>query len=332
MMSVAAIVPIIGGGPAGMSCALWLHNYGLRPILIEKEAALGGMARRSPYPNEWLLGRAGETARENADAFARHIRQMGIETWLGASPQRVLRDSNGQFELDIARSEPQAPQSLSASVIVIATGTTFRGEDWLDEVGNARALARKGRVHLGPPWAGEPGAARKSHVTVIGGGDNAFDVSRMLIEKGVRATLIMRSSSPRAQPRLVARLRELESSGKAQIFAERTVVALDDAGAKLRLVLSGGEEIETDDVVLLFGYRPATDQAWLSGLALGTDAGGYLAVDGNMETSGRDVFAIGDIANPSHPCIATAIASGTMAARAIGRRLAEDNASPRRMG
>ena len=94
-MSEATIVPIIGGGPAGMSCALWLHNYGLRPVLIEKEAALGGMARLSPYPNEWLLGRAGETARENADAFARHIRRTTVETWLGARPQRVWRERRG---------------------------------------------------------------------------------------------------------------------------------------------------------------------------------------------------------------------------------------------
>jgi len=66
MASEPPVVPIIGGGPAGMSCALWLHNYGLYPIIIEKESALGGMARMSPYPNEWLLGQRGKTARENA--------------------------------------------------------------------------------------------------------------------------------------------------------------------------------------------------------------------------------------------------------------------------
>jgi thioredoxin reductase len=40
-----------------------------------------------------------------------------------------------------------------------------------------------------------------------------------------------------------------------------------------------------------------------------------------METSCRGVFAVGDIANPAHPNIATAIASGTVAAREIQRRL-----------
>jgi thioredoxin reductase (NADPH) len=41
-----------------------------------------------------------------------------------------------------------------------------------------------------------------------------------------------------------------------------------------------------------------------------------------METSCPGAFAVGDVANPIHPCIATAIATGTMAAREIGKRLA----------
>src|SRR5262249_61885780 len=87
----ASSVPIIGGRPAGMSCALWLHNYGLKPVIIEKEGALGGMARLSPYPNAWLLGEPGKSARENAAEFAAHMRELAVETWLGGRPQRLRR-------------------------------------------------------------------------------------------------------------------------------------------------------------------------------------------------------------------------------------------------
>ena len=55
-----------------------------------------------------------------------------------------------------------------------------------------------------------------AHVAVIGGGDNAFDVSRMLAERGVRVTLVMRSRSPKAQPLLVERLRPHQASGMAR--------------------------------------------------------------------------------------------------------------------
>jgi thioredoxin reductase len=320
-MSEAPIVPIIGGGPAGMSCALWLANYGLRPRIIEQEAALGGMARASPYPNDWLLGRPGETARENADEFARHIRQTAVETWHGGRPQRLLRADGGGFALDIAFSDQRPSQPLACAAIVIATGTRFRGEEWLDQVENARRLAAAGRVHLGPTYVGEPGADLGTHVAVVGGGDNAFDVSRMLVEKGVKATIVMRAQAPRAQSLLVARLRQHESSGAAQVLAGRTVAALDHAGTRLRVRLAGGGELEVDHVVVLFGYRPNSDAPWLAGLALDKDADGYLIVDRNMETSCRGAFAIGDVSNPAHPCIATAIAGGTMAAREIQRRL-----------
>lgn len=324
-MSQTPDIPIIGGGPAGMSCALWLANYGLRPIIIERASALGGMARLSPYPNDWLLGRPGESARANAAAFSRHIEQAAVETWLGASPAQLQRESNGGFRLDVAPSGGGTTRSLLCPAIVIAAGTSFRGEDWLDQVENARKLAARGRVHLGPTYVGEPGSDLGSHIAVIGGGDNAFDVSRMLAEKGVKATVVMRSPSPHARPRLVEALRKHEPSGMAHIMAERTVAALEEAGSKVRVRLSDGGDLEVDHVVLLFGYRPNAGEPWLAPLALETDHNGYLVVDGNMESSCRGVFAVGDIAIPAHPCIATAIGSGTMAAREIQRRSSSAN-------
>ena len=323
-MPEAPLVPIIGGGPAGMSCALWLANYGLRPIIIEREDRLGGLAGRNPYRNDWLLGRPGLTGRQHAQEFVRHIGEAPVEIWLGARPQRLARRPDGRFALDILFSDQRPPQSLSCVAVVLATGTRFRGEEWLDQVTNARRLAAAGRVHLGPPYVGEPGADLGSAVAVIGGGDNAFDVSRMLVEKGVRPTIVMRGREPRAQPLLVARLRQHASTGKADILAGRTVEALEEAGARVRVRLDDGGEFEVDHVVLLLGYRPNTDEPWLAALALEQDADGYLIADGNRETSCRGVFAVGDVSNPVHPCIVTALASGTMAAREIQKRLAGD--------
>jgi thioredoxin reductase len=325
-MSRRPTVPIIGGGPAGMSCALWLHNYGLRAVIVEQETALGGMARRSPYPNEWLLGQPDQSARQNAATFAGHVGKLAVETWLGSRPQRLRREGDG-FRLDVGCSG-QADKSLSGPALVIATGTQFRGEEWLDQVNNARQLAAAGRVHLGPTAFGEPDADLGTRVAVIGGGDNAFDVSRMLAERGVRATLVMRSMSPKAQPLLVERLRPHEDSGMVEVMAGRTVAALERAGTRIRMRSDDGKEITVDHVALLFGYRPNTSEPWLAELALDKDPRGYLVVDGNMETSCRGVFAVGDVANPAHPCIATAIGSGTMAARRIQKLLAREDASP----
>src|SRR5262245_39517941 len=319
--SRAPIVPILGGGPAGMSCALWISNYGLRPLVIEPLAALGGMARRDPYSNPWLLGWPGTRGCENAAAFARHIETIEAECWFGARPQRAHCLADGAFGLDIGFSDQRTPRTLASRAIVIATGTEFRGAEWLDAVENAHHLAELGRVHLGPAWSGEPGVDLGSHIAVIGGGDNAFDVGRMLVERGVTTSIIVRAKFPRAQRSLVERVRAHEASGRVEILTERTVRALERVGAKVRLHLSDGGTRDVDHVILLLGYRPNTHEPWLAELALRQDSDGYLIVDGNMETSCRGVFAVGDVANPVHPCIATAIATGTMAAREIQKRI-----------
>jgi thioredoxin reductase (NADPH) len=322
-------IPIIGGGPAGMSCALWLHNFGLRPVIIERADVLGGMARASPYPNDWLLGRPGESGRQNAQAFAHHISRAGIETWTGTSPRRISRPAAGGFELEAA-SAAGKQQILHCPAIVVATGTSFAGEEWLDQVRNARALAQAGLVQLGPTGIGEgakpgikSGIKPGSRVVVVGGGDNAFDVSRMLAEQGAQVTVIMRAARPRARPQLVERLAPHQGSGLVEVVAERTVVALDDdGGARLTARLNDGRQIGADRVVLLIGYRPNSREAWLTGLAPRMDDHGYLMVDERMETSCPGLFAAGDIADPAHPAIATAVASGAVAAREIQRRLA----------
>ena len=318
--SQAPIVPIIGGGPAGISCALWLHNYGLKPVIIEQADALGGMARLSPYSNAWLLGERGKTARENAAEFAAHMHELAIETWLGARPQRLRREHE-RFRLDVACTP--AARSLSGPAIVIATGTRFAGEEWLDRVENARRVAAAGRLHIGAAAVGELSLDSGSHVAVIGGGDNAFDVSRMLAEKGAQTTILMRSRSPRAQPFMVQRQREFESAGVARVLAGRTVKGLELVGqAALNLRLDDGSKLAADHVLLLLGYRPNSDASWLAGLNLERDGRGYFIVDGNKETSCRGVFAIGDVSDPVHPSIATAIAAGATAAREIAKRTA----------
>jgi len=317
-MAAAPIVPIIGGGPAGMSCALWLKNFSLHPVIIERAPVLGGMALRNPYPNPWLLGWPGTRAHEGVEAFARHIGEAGIEVWFDAVPQRILKAAGG-FTLDVAGDE--VPHSLSCGALVIATGTEFRGEDWLDRVPNARRLAAQGRVDVGPVAIGETPPPPGTHVALIGGGDNAFDIAHILLHRGVRVTIVMRATAPQAQPRLVAKIEKDVQAGRAAVIGGRTVASLTDTDGQIGLRLDDGTGFETDRIVLLFGYRPNTREPWLTELALRQDADGYLAVDGNMETSHRGIFAVGDVANPAHPCVATAVAAGTMAAREIAKRL-----------
>ena len=186
---------------------------------------------------------------------------------------------------------------------------------------NARRIAARGRIDVGPVAIGETPPPPGSHVALIGGGDNAFDVAHILLLKGVRVTIVMRAKAPQAQPRLVAKVASHVHGGRAAVLAGRTVDTLSDDGGRMRLQLDDGTSLEADRVVLLFGYRPNTSEPWLNELELQRDADGYLWVDDDLQTSCPGIFAVGDVANPDHPCVATAVAAGTMAAREIARRL-----------
>lgn len=58
------------------------------------------------------------------------------------------------------------------------------------------------------------------------------------------------------------------------------------------------------------------------GLAVALDARGFIASDAHGLTSLSRVYAIGEVTQKQHPCIATAMAEGVVAAKAIANTLA----------
>ena len=82
---------------------------------------------------------------------------------------------------------------------------------------------------------------------------------------------------------------------------------------------SKAERIEVDRIFARTGFAPNTEfLAGLGALAgLERNGDGYLQVDACKRASLPFVYAIGDVANPDHPSVVTAIADGAVAAQAI---------------
>ena len=74
---------VVGGGPAGASCALWLHLLGLRPCIVERTARLGGLQNHSPYDNHWIVSTPGLSGQSIAALIHGNIEHHGIEARLG---------------------------------------------------------------------------------------------------------------------------------------------------------------------------------------------------------------------------------------------------------
>ena len=83
-------VVVIVGGPAGLSCALWLKHLEYNPIIIEKQPQLGGLQKLSPFVNKWYLGVYGQTGKELAQTLRHHAEIEHLQILLGCRMKRIL--------------------------------------------------------------------------------------------------------------------------------------------------------------------------------------------------------------------------------------------------
>lgn len=336
-------VIIVGGGPAGMSCALWLKNYGLNPIIVERGDILGGLQSLSPASNTWLLGWQATLGKDVGAQFAKHIGYERVQVLLRSRLSRANKMEDGNWSVVITR-QPDGAETgqdieITVSTIVIACGTRFAGKDWIDSVDGARDLSDK--IHIGPPSFLNPQAWFGRAPVVVGGGDNALECAYTLSRRGCRPTLVMRSEVSRASDKsMIEKVEAQVAAGNIIRLAKTSITRIEDAlintdnnRSSKRLCVwievdsnerKSKKAIIGDSILLMLGYKVNTDsvQSALVNARPTKLQSGHLVVNGDCETDVPGLYAIGDVANPTHPCVATAVAMGTMAARAINTRLA----------
>jgi thioredoxin reductase (NADPH) len=113
---------ILGGGPAGSQCALWLKMLGLDPLIVEKTNHLGGLQHFNPYQNNWLVGMIHTTGRELAQHIQQHIEDSGISVLLNSTIEDFKAIDRG-YSVHIGK------QHIETACIVIATGSMPRKEN-----------------------------------------------------------------------------------------------------------------------------------------------------------------------------------------------------------
>ena len=151
-------------------------------------------------------------------------------------------------------------------------------------------------------------------VTVVGGGNSAFDDALLLSERCHHVTLIHRRSSFRAEQILVDRVKQRKN---ISLLTDTTVSELIQengqlTGLKLKSESGKDETLPVSGLFAALGRLPDTQV--LIGLAA-LDENGYVFTDGKMavpETPG--LFAAGDCRKKSVRQLTTAVSDGTVAA------------------
>lgn len=315
-------IAILGAGPAGLSAALWAHNLGLDPLVLERTDSSGGNQNLNFLPNKWLLGHEAQTGPELARRFDRHVRASGIVIRTGTRVERIEHAPERGFILRTVADT--GAEILSCAALLIATGTTFRGTEVLAGIPGFVSLPTE-RMVCGPFAFKSLETLAGRTVLIVGGGDNAMENAKLLLDCGA-TVLVAARSRVKAQTTFVG---PVLAHPRAELLEGSRPVRFDNTDNRLvvHLATPGGERrVAIDHIHVLAGYTPnSAEVAALlhagTGETLKTDRTGYIEVDHCGRTSVAGVYAAGDVCDAEFPCVISALAAGARASKIIERDL-----------
>mmetsp|Transcript_16178 Transcript_16178/g.26558 ORF Transcript_16178/g.26558 Transcript_16178/m.26558 type:complete len:658 (+) Transcript_16178:110-2083(+) len=320
-------VTIIGGGPAGLSAAIYAARAGLKPVVV---APPMGQLQGKGVDVENYPGLFNVTG----PAVVSLMRQQAIA--YGAS-----------FEADVvvgidASVRPMKVKTNSSLIethsIIVATGAE---SNWLNVKGEYEM--RGGGVSSCATCDGH--IYRGKHVLVVGGGDTAMEDALVLARTSESVTVIHRRDTFRASNVLAQRVSEhpsisikwntviAEILGKplSSPTSDGENVDLDApvekvvSGAVLKDVYTGEETtVDVDAVFVAIGHTPTT--SFLEGVVeFNPEHAGYVLTQGtSTKTSVPGIFACGDVADSIYRQAITSAGSGAAAALDAERWLSEE--------
>jgi thioredoxin reductase (NADPH) len=291
---------IIGGGPAGLTAAIYGAREGIDCLVIEK-SALGGQAatteRIENYPG-FPEGIGGE---ELAERIIQQARRYDVELLSAVGVKSISREG------DYLPITTEAGDEYCARAIVIATGSSYLrlgvpGED--DLIG--------GGIHFcatcdGPFYKGA------KELMVIGGGNSGVEEGLFLSKFADRISILEFMPELKASSILQEKVR---SNPMFNIRTNTEVTEFRGENGKLKTVIAKdrgtGETLEFEPAAafIFIGLKPNTE--FLRG-SMELDQWGFIKTDQTLQTSVPGVYAAGDVRSGSTKQLASAGGEGATA-------------------
>lgn len=291
---------IIGGGPAGLSAAIYAQRAMLNTVTIEQEAVGGQVILTNEVDN--YPGVPNTDGFSLVDAMQRQAVDLGAEIVM-KSVYGIERDASECFDVNAG------DVIYNTKTVILAGGATprhagFEGEEEFAGKGVSYCATCDGMFFRG------------REVFVIGGGNSAAEEALFLTRFAAHVTLVVRKDHLRAQA-VVGK--ELEENPKASIRFLTSIVAVEGNNAIQRITFRNNtdgtqytEEFENGAGVFVFvGRVPASEL--VHGMVDVTPAG-YVITDERMQTSTPGLFAAGDVRDKPLRQIVTAASDGAIAA------------------
>ena len=293
-------VAIIGGGPAGLSGAIWLARYLHRIVLID-----------SGDPRNWetrgvngFLGQPHIRPAELRRLGREECRRYGVAL-IDGCVDRIVKQHDDRFELELESAERYTAQRL-----LLAFGIR---DVWPDVPGLNRVYGET--AHVCPDCDGYE--SRDAHVVVVGSGRRAVGMALNLTTWTRKLAVCTNGAPPDMDDGLRAKLETLA----IPLHTER-IMRVRESDAELQEIeLANGVRIRCERLFFSIAQHPADDLGAQLGCA--RDEDGQIIIDRHGHTSVYNVFAAGDIVPGPQLAIAAA-AEAAVAALAIHKSLVPD--------
>jgi thioredoxin reductase (NADPH) len=300
---------IVGGGPTGLSAAIYGGRARLRTLVLNK-GDFGGQATTTReivnYPGYIEVG--GEKLMAD---FKKHAGHFGVE---------FLKDQaeSVDFSQTLKLVRTRKGKEIAAKAVIIACGNEPRllnipGEQELKGMGVSYCATCDAEFF------------ENQHVVVIGSGDQAVEEGMFISKFAEQVSVVVlhdegkldcnKQSAEKAFAN--AKMRFIWNSTVAEILGEGIV-----EGVKLKNVKTGEfSNLACQGVFFFVGMIPSTE--FLKGSGIDMDKRGYIPVNGLMETNIEGVYAAGDNRVKYLRQVATCVGDGATASVAAERYIAE---------
>lgn len=300
-------VAIVGGGPAGLTCAQFLRRAGTQVTIFEKYDYLGGILRHG-IPDFRL-------DKDKLKKWIDKILESGIKVEYGKELG---------LNLSIEELEKNFDSIFLSFGANISTKMGIPGEDLNGVFGGNEYLESTPIIDL-----------KGKTVVVSGGGNVAMDVSRTIKRSGAEHVYVVYRRSEKEMPAEQKEIDEAKEDGVEFLFQNNILsVNGNDEGKvksieciKTELVQKEGEsrlspvniegsnyELDCDYVIMAIGSKP--EDKVVNSLGVELDRKGRIVVDENGRTSKENIYAGGDIAE-NMGTVAYAARAGRNVAEAI---------------
>jgi thioredoxin reductase (NADPH) len=302
---------IVGGGPAGLTCALYCAQEQIDCVLLEG-AALGGQAGLTERLDNYPGFPEGITGAEFAERLVMQTHRFNIETLSAQYVDSI--DSEGRYKVVRTGNGDE----FRAHAVLISTGSTYRrlnvpGEAELNGIG----------VHYCSTC--DAPFYRDKEIVVIGGGNSAAEESLFLAKFASKVTMLVWRDQMTASKLLIQKVTEhpkievLYNTEAREFIAKGEYKAQGLKGVMVENSQSGEKYLlEAEGAFIFIGLIPNAE--FVTG-KMSKDAGGFIITNANLETTLPGVFAAGDVRSGNIKQVSSAAGEGTMAAFMIQRYL-----------